>query len=50
MKSESREFRILDRSIQRIIGEGMISDPNAKFKILTLKEFIEKNNSCIIRN
>ncbi|WP_343328955.1 hypothetical protein [Polaribacter staleyi] len=42
---ESRKFRILDRSIQRIIGEGMISEPNAKFNILTLKEFIEKNNS-----
>lgn len=41
---ESRKFRILDRSVQRIIGESMISDSNAKFNILTLKEFIEKKD------
>lgn len=41
---ESREYRILDRSYQRIIGEGLMTSDKQKFRILTLKEFIDKNN------
>lgn len=39
---ESRKFRILDRSLQRIIGECLITNENQKFRILTLKEFLEE--------
>lgn len=38
---ESRKYRILDRSIQRIIGECLISSQDQKFRVLTLKEFLE---------
>ena len=38
---ESRKHRILDRSMQRIIGECLISDKDQKFRIITLKDFIE---------
>ncbi|MCK6649268.1 MAG: hypothetical protein L6Q66_06410 [Bacteroidia bacterium] len=37
---ESRKYRILDRSIQRIIGESLIAKKNQKFKIMTLNEFL----------
>ena len=37
---ESRKFRVLDRSIQRIIGECLISTEGQKFRVLTLKEFL----------
>jgi len=36
---ESRKFRIVDRSIQRIIGESMIVDSNNVYKILPMKDF-----------
>jgi hypothetical protein len=39
---EARKYRILDRSIQRIIGEHMISGKEQKFRVMTLHEFIEK--------
>lgn len=42
---ESRKFRILDRSKQRIIGEGMIINANDKFKIIPLYSFLEKIDS-----
>lgn len=38
---ESRRHRILDRSMQRIIGECLISNKDQKFRIMTLKEFLE---------
>jgi len=37
---ESRDFRIIDRSIQRIIGESLITNSTQKFKIMTLNEFM----------
>ena len=37
---ESRKYRILDRSIQRIIGECLISQKDQKFRIMTLNEFM----------
>lgn len=39
---ESRKYRLLDRSIQRIIGECLISNDNQKFRVMTLKEFLEE--------
>lgn len=39
---ESREHRILDRSIQRIIGESLIMSEEKPFKIMSLKEFVSK--------
>ncbi|WP_320019179.1 hypothetical protein [Labilibaculum manganireducens] len=36
---ESREFRLLDRSIQRIIGETLIEDSGGTFKIMSLSTF-----------
>ncbi|MGV1012940.1 MAG: hypothetical protein ACOYBS_10870 [Flavobacterium sp.] len=39
---ESRKYRLLDRSIQRIIGECLISKDNQKFRVMTLKEFLEE--------
>ena len=38
---ESRRHRILDRSMQRIIGECLISNKDQKFRIMTLKDFLE---------
>jgi hypothetical protein len=38
---ESRKHRILDRSMQRIIGECLISSKDQKFRIMTLKDFLE---------
>lgn len=38
---ESRKHRILDRSMQRIIGECLISSREQKFRIMTLKDFLE---------
>lgn len=37
---EARKYRILDRSLQRVIGECMISNKDQKFRIMTLHEFI----------
>ena len=37
---ESRKFRILDRSMQRIIGECLITQKDQKFRVMTLNEFI----------
>jgi len=45
---ESRKFRILDRSQQRIIGECLITQKDQKFRVLTLNEFLiqyEDNSS-----
>ncbi|MGA2405641.1 MAG: hypothetical protein ABSF81_02690 [Bacteroidales bacterium] len=42
---ESRNFRLLDRSIQRIIGESLIEFSSPKFKIMSLNEFIKNLNS-----
>lgn len=39
---ESRKYRILDRSIQRIIGECLITNKDQKFRIMTLNEFISE--------
>lgn len=39
---ESRRYRVLDRSIQRIIGEALITNSDQKFRILTLKEFLDE--------
>lgn len=38
---ESRRHRILDRSMQRIIGECLIANKEQKFRIMTLKDFLE---------
>jgi hypothetical protein len=38
---ESRKYRILDRSMQRIIGESLIKDQGNRFRVMSLKEFIE---------
>lgn len=38
---ESKRHRILDRSMQRIIGECLISNNDQKFRIMTLKDFLE---------
>ena len=37
---EARDFRILDRSIQRMIGEGLIENAHTKFKTMSLNQFI----------
>lgn len=37
---ESRKYRILDRSIQRIIGECLIIGNDQKFRLMTLHEFL----------
>lgn len=42
---ESRKFRLLDRSKQRIIAEGMLSFTGETFKILPLKSFLEILNN-----
>lgn len=42
---EARKYRILDRSVQRIIGECLITNENQKFRILTLKEFLDELNN-----
>jgi hypothetical protein len=47
---EARKYRILDRSVQRIIGEHLISGKDQKFRIMTLHEFItqlENNSSSL---
>lgn len=38
---ESRKHRLLDRSVQRIIGECLITNKDQKFRIMTLKDFLE---------
>lgn len=35
---------MLDRSVQRIIGECLITNEKQKFRILTLKEFLDELN------
>jgi len=42
---ESRKYRILDRSVQRIIGESLIINKEQKFKVMTLKEFFDELNN-----
>lgn len=37
---ESRKFRLLDRSMQRMIGECLISSKDQKFSVMTLSEFV----------
>jgi hypothetical protein len=37
---ESRKYRLLDRSMQRIIGECLITQKDQRFRILSLNEFI----------
>jgi len=37
---EARKYRILDRSIQRIIGECLIVNNDQKFRVMTLHEFL----------
>lgn len=37
---EARKYRLLDRSIQRIIGEYMIINKDQKFRVMTLHEFL----------
>lgn len=47
---ESRSFRILDRSVQRIIGECLITQKEQRFRVITMKEFLEdfqKPNSTL---
>jgi len=39
---ESREFRILDRSIQRIIGEALLEESGTTFKVMSLNQFMNK--------
>ncbi len=39
---ESRDFRILDRSVQRIIGEAMIDGATSNFTIMNLNQFIKE--------
>lgn len=39
---ESRKFRLLDRSKQRIIGEAMMLTGNSQFKVLSLYLFVQK--------
>lgn len=39
---ESRKYRIVDRSIQRIIGECLILNKDQKFKVMTLQEFLNQ--------
>ncbi|GAA0548099.1 hypothetical protein [Chitinophaga japonensis] len=42
---ESREFRILDRSIQRIIGEGLVESANNNFRVMSLNTFVRSINN-----
>ncbi len=37
---ESRHFRILDRSLQRVIGEILIEGATPAFRVMTLNQFI----------
>ncbi|MBP6025502.1 hypothetical protein [Ferruginibacter sp.] len=39
---ESRQYRILDRSVQRIIGECIISSTSQKFIVMPVNEFISQ--------
>ena len=39
---ESRKYRILDRSVQRIIGECLITQKDQRFRVITMKEFLEQ--------
>lgn len=41
---ESRKYRVLDRSIQRIIGENLLISKEQKFRVMTLHEFVENVN------
>jgi len=42
---EARKYRILDRSVQRVIGEHLISVKDQKFRIMTLHEFLNQIES-----
>lgn len=37
---EARDFNILDRSIQRMIGEGLIENAQSSFQLMSLNQFI----------
>lgn len=39
---ETRKFRILDRSVQRIIGEALIAGSNGAFRVMSLNDFMRK--------
>lgn len=39
---ESRKYRILDRSVQRIIGECLITKQTQKFRVMALNEFLDQ--------
>ncbi len=43
--AEARNYRIIDRSIQRIIGECLIANKNQKFRVMTLSEFLDELES-----
>jgi hypothetical protein len=44
---ESRKYRILDRSIQRVIGECLILNKDQKFRVMTLQEFLVQIDSPV---
>lgn len=49
---ESRKYRILDRSMQRIIGECLITQKEQKFRVMPLNDFIvqyEDTNSNLFK-
>lgn len=39
---ESRSFRLLDRSVQRVIGEILISGASTSFRVMNLNDFIRQ--------
>ncbi len=39
---ETRKFRVLDRSLQRMIGETMIAGSNGGFRVMSLNDFVRK--------
>jgi hypothetical protein len=49
---ESREFRILDRSVQRMIGEALIENSNGPFRVMSMNNFYsclnDKSNNISI--
>lgn len=48
---ESRKFRIVDRSIQRILGGNLINSKEKRFPVMTLNEFVvelKNENSALV--
>ncbi len=41
---ESQEYRVLDRSVQRVIGESLIENSDNTFRIRSLNQFLNKLN------